>query len=172
MAEPFVGEIRMFAGTFAPVNWNFCDGTLLPIAQNDVLYSLIGTTYGGDGQTNFALPDLRSRVPMHQGAGNTLGQAAGTENVTLTTGQLPSHSHRLMATSTGQVLSPANALPAVATSAHSGEIHVYGPAAGSPTNLNPVSVQTDGSGLPHNNVQPYLAISFIIALVGLYPAPP
>src|SRR3954466_4549473 len=93
MSEPFVGEIRMFGGNFAPVGWQFCDGQLLPISENDVLFNLIGTTYGGDGQSTFALPDLRGRLPFHMGNGHIIGEAAGTENVTLTTQQIPTHTH-------------------------------------------------------------------------------
>lgn len=170
MSNPFVGEIRMFAGLFAPLNWHFCDGSLIPISQNNVLYQLIGTTYGGDGLTTFALPDLRSRVPMHQGGVNVLGQSAGVENVSLTVAQMPSHSHQMNATSSGQVLSPGNALPAIPTSTHAGEIDLYGPTGTKPTNLNPASVQLHGQSLPHNNIQPYLAINFIISMVGIYPS--
>src|SRR4029077_3527848 len=93
MSSPFIGEIRMFGGNFAPVGWAFCDGSLVPISENDALFNLIGTTYGGDGQTTFALPDLRGRIPVHVGSGNVLGQMAGSESVTLTTSQTPSHTH-------------------------------------------------------------------------------
>jgi len=173
MSEPFIGEIRMFAGNYAPQGWAFCDGTSLAITSYEALYQLIGTTYGGDGVTNFALPDLRGRLPLHQGRGQstyTLGQNGGLENVTVTTNQLPAHTHTLQATSTGQVQSPAGAYPAVATSTQAG-LQVYGPTGTAPTTFNPAIVQSDGGGgLPHNNFQPYLCINFIIALVGIYPS--
>jgi microcystin-dependent protein len=170
MGNPFIGEIRMFAGLFAPVNWHFCDGTLIPISENTTLFQLIGTTYGGDGQQTFALPDLRSRVPMHQGSGNLIGQAAGVENVTLTTAQIPSHNHPFMATSGNPALSPSGNLPAPASSKLSGPAHVYGPAGTKPTHLSPASIQNDGGSQPHNNIQPYLAVNFIIALFGIFPS--
>jgi len=172
MSEPFVGEIRMFSGTFAPVGWSFCDGTLFPIADYNVLYQLIGTTYGGDGVTNFAVPDLRGRLPVHQGTGQsvyTLGQKGGAENVTLITSQLPAHTHSLRATSTGQVPSPANAFPAVATSTQTG-IQVYGPTGAAPTSLSPAIIQSSGGSQAHDNFQPYLCVNFIIALNGVYPS--
>src|SRR3954468_13707963 len=107
MSEPFVGEIRMFGGNFAPVGWAFCDGQLMPISENDVLFNLIGTTYGGDGQETFALPNLQSRVPIHQGSGYVIGEAGGTESVTLTVNQMPSHNHPLqVSTDTGAQISP------------------------------------------------------------------
>jgi microcystin-dependent protein len=179
MTTPFIGEIRMFAGNYAPVNWNFCDGTLLSISTNTVLYSLIGTTYGGDGVNTFALPDLRSRVPLHIGTGNastyTLGEPGGVERVTLLTGNLPSHSHSLNASPSTAVLAPSSStIPAATvTSSAAGTVAVYGPAPGpSGENLIPATIANDGQGLPHDNIQPYLAVSFIIAMAGDFPPHP
>ena len=169
MSQPFVGEIKIFAGTFVPLGWAFCDGTHLAIDSNPTLFQLIGTTYGGDGNTTFALPDLRSRVPVHQGAGSVIGQAAGVEMVTLTSAQLPSHSHVLQSSITASALSPTNNLPAGTVSA-AGKSEIYGPAAGKPTNLSPASMTLDGGSQPHNNIQPYLTINFIIALNGIFPS--
>ena len=169
MAQPFVGEIRMFAGTFVPLNWAFCDGTQLQISQNPALFQLIGTTYGGNGTSTFALPDLRSRVPVHQGAGSVIGQVAGQENVTLTSAQLPSHSHVLQSSSTAPSVSPSGNLPA-GTVSTAGNCDVYGPATVRLTHLNPASVLPDGGSQPHNNIQPYLTINFIIALNGIFPS--
>jgi len=171
--DPFLGEIRMFGGNFAPQGWALCNGALLDIATNDALFNLIGTSYGGDGVNNFGLPDLRGRLPVHQGTGQstyTLGQSGGAETVTVTTSQLPTHTHTLLAISTGQVASPAGVLPAVAASTQAG-IQVYGPAGGNPTHFNPAIIQnSDVGGLPHDNFQPYLCINFIIALQGIYPS--
>lgn len=172
MSQPYVGEIRMFGGNFAPVGWAFCNGQLIAISENDTLFNLIGTTYGGDGQSTFALPDLQGRLPVHAGtnAGTTvvIGEKAGVENVTLTTQTIPSHNHALQATAAGQVLSPLNALYAVPSSSVAG-LETY--ATGTPaTPLVPASIQGAGGNQPHNNVQPYLCISFIISLFGIYPS--
>jgi microcystin-dependent protein len=169
MGQPFVGEIRMFAGPFVPLNWAFCDGTLISISQNAALFQLIGTTYGGNGTSNFALPDLRSRVPVHQGAGSVIGQVAGQETVTLTSAQLPSHSHVLQSSSTAPSASPTNNLPA-ATVSTAGTCAIYGPATARQTHLNPASILPDGGSQPHNNIQPYLTVNFIIALNGIFPS--
>jgi microcystin-dependent protein len=173
MGSPFIGEIRLFAGNFAPLNWHFCDGALVPIADNPTLFQLIGTTYGGDGVQTFALPDMRSSVPVHWGTGGggtyVTGQRAGSETVTLLTQQIPSHTHQMASSNTGPALSPQGNLPAVANSA-AGTVHVYGPAAAQSTTLNPLSLTMDGSSLPHNNLQPYLAVSFIISLFGIFPS--
>lgn len=175
MAQPFIGEIRMFGGNFAPQGWNFCDGTQLAISQYSALFTLIGTTYGGDGQTNFNLPDLRSRVPVHQGtaaAGGTyvIGQQGGVENVTLATAQLPAHTHAVQAIATGTTNVPAgNAFPAGVASSQSGSV-MYGPATTSPTSLAPATVSSTGGNQPHGNIQPYTAISYIIALEGIFPS--
>lgn len=161
----------MFAGNFAPENWTFCDGKLLSIADNDALFNLIGTTYGGDGQTNFALPDLRSRVPMHMGSVNPIGQVAGVENVTLTAGQTALHGHPLLGISTNNATSPANAFPA-ALAAGSLAATLYGTGSGSLTSLAPQSVgPSTGGNQPHSNIQPYVALTFIICLSGIYPSP-
>lgn len=164
MAQPYVGEIRMFGGNFAPLGWAFCDGQLMAVAENDTLFSLIGTTYGGDGRTTFGLPDLRGRLPVHQGNGFVVGELGGTEDVTLTVNQLPSHSHRLSGTSdpaaargiTGGMLAraPAEAYASRFTAQP----------------LAPQSISQTGGSLPHTNVQPFLCVSFIISLYGIYPS--
>lgn len=176
MADPFVGEIRLFAGNFAPLNWAFCAGQILPISEYTPLYSLIGTIYGGDGQTTFALPNLQGRVPVHMGTAKdgtvyTIGQIAGTENVTLNLGTIPSHTHTLSSTGTGQQQAPGpTARPATATSSQSG-IAIYGPLPpGGPTNLIPQSIGLTGQSLAHENRQPYLAVNFIISLFGIFPS--
>ena len=172
MSEPFIAEIRIFAGNFAPRGWAFCDGQLLPISQNTALFSLIGTTYGGDGRTTTALPNLQGRAPMHPGRGpgltsRHLGEQVGTETVTLTEAQIPSHTHTLMgANSRASASSPANNLFNRST----GEMAYQSDTTTNLTTLAPETVTTTGSSQPHNNMQPYLAINFIIALVGLYPS--
>jgi microcystin-dependent protein len=173
MSQPFVGEIRMFGGNFAPAGWAFCNGQSMPISENEVLFQLIGTTYGGDGQSTFNLPDLRGRLPLHQGTspgtGTTfvLGQNAGVESVTLTTQQIPIHSHPWLASSDqattlnagGNVLSaPLTATP-------------YITGFNAATALAPITVGPVGGSQPHNNFQPYLCISFIISLFGVFPQP-
>ena len=168
--DPYIGEVRLFAGNFAPVGWAFCNGSILAIAENDVLFTLIGTTYGGDGQTTFALPDLRSRVPVHTGNGVVLGQMAGVETVALTVSQLAAHSHTLQGISTNNASSPANAFPA-AVSASGFEPTLYGTGSAKLTTLAPQSIgQSPGGNQPHTNIQPYVALSFIIALSGVYPS--
>jgi microcystin-dependent protein len=171
MGQPFVGEIRMFGGNFAPAGWMTCDGQLLAISQFETLFNLIGTTYGGDGQETFALPNLAARVPVHQGTalGNNfiIGQIGGTSQVTLTTAQMPSHNHPLNATSSGQQQAPSGtSLPADATPTNS---EVYGPPGTGATQLIGNTITTTGSSLPHDNMQPYLAITFIISLFGIFP---
>ena len=164
MPEPYIGEIRMFGGSFAPAGWAFCDGQLIPISENDALFTLIGTTYGGDGQETFALPNLQSRVPLHQGNGFIIGQAAGVESVTLTTQQIPVHSHALIATTAiGSSSSPAgNVL------AQSPAVKMY---LGAVPNvaMNAQAVTPTGGSQPHENMQPFLVISFIISLFGRFP---
>lgn len=173
MADPFIGEIRMFAGNFAPANWAFCDGSLLPIGQYDALFALIGTTYGGDGLTTFALPDLRGRVPVHMGQGaglspRVIGEAGGVEQVSLVTSQVPAHAHVLAASSAGATAgTPVGTVTAAATVATT---KMYADAAASPTNMAAAAVSSVGDGFPHENRMPYLAISFIIALYGIFPA--
>jgi microcystin-dependent protein len=165
MAQPYVGEIRMFAGNFAPAGWMFCEGQLLPISENETLFNLIGTTYGGDGQETFALPDLRGRVPVHQGSGYTLADTGGVETVTLTPSQIPVHTHALLASTD---------VPAL--SAPSGNVTGQAAAklyrAGTPTlNMNSAAIAQAGGSQPHDNFQPYLCVNFIISLFGIYPSP-
>ena len=166
MGEPYIGEIRIFAGNFAPANWAFCDGSLIPISENDALFTLIGTTYGGDGQSTFALPDLRGRVPVHQGSGYIPGQMAGVESVTLNTQQIPQHNHVVAGTNdTATTTSPANQLLAASTGA---TISPYGTDQPQ-TALQPQSVSLVGNNQAHNNVQPYQCINYIISLYGTFP---
>jgi microcystin-dependent protein len=170
MSEPFVGEIRMFAGNFAPRNWAFCDGQLLAISQNDALFSLLGTFYGGDGRTTFGLPDLRGRVPMHYGQGpglsnRRLGTEGGSEQETLTTNQLPSHTHPMMVSS--DVSNSPN--PGSNVTARPTSLDLYldeTPA----TPLAADAITPVGGSRSHDNMMPYLAIHFIIALFGIYPS--
>ncbi len=171
MSEPFLAEIRIFAGNFAPRGWAFCNGQLLPIAQNTALFSLIGTTYGGDGRSTTALPNLKGRAPMHPGRGpgltaRRLGQKGGTETVTLTEAQMPNHTHTLEARpASGSTSDPAGNFFAALTGAN-----FYTTDTSSLTGMAAGAVQNAGGSLAHNNVQPYLALNFIIALVGLYPS--
>jgi microcystin-dependent protein len=174
MSSPYVGEIRMFAGSFAPQGWMTCDGQLLPISEYDTLFNLIGTTYGGDGQSTFALPNLAARAPLHMGTGSTgttytIGESDGTSSVTLTTNQIPSHNHPLNATSSGQQQAPSSStMPADASPANA---HVYGPFGAAPTQLAAATIGNAGGSQPHDNMQPYLAITFIISLFGIFPSP-
>jgi microcystin-dependent protein len=166
MAQPYVGEIRMFAGNFAPAGWMFCEGQLLPISENETLFQLIGTTYGGDGQSTFALPDLRGRLPIHQGNGYILAETGGAEEITLTVQQIPAHNHPLLAS-----LNNAGA-SAVANNVvgQVGAIQIYrevAPAAA----LSPLAMGGTGGSQPHTNFQPYLCIDFIISLFGIFPSP-
>jgi len=172
VADPFLGEIKMFGGNFAPVGWAFCNGQLLSIAENNALFALLGTTYGGDGQTTFGVPDLQGRLPLHmgqlQGGGNyVLGQTAGSETVTLVGGQVGSHTHPANAGGGATSGSPAtNMLGAVG-----GGVARYLPAgSGGIVPLNPATVQPAGSNQPHDNMMPFLALSFIIALEGVFPS--
>ena len=165
MAQPYVGEIRIFAGNFAPAGWMFCEGQLLPISEYETLFNLIGTTYGGDGQSTFALPDLRGRLPIHQGNSFTLAETGGVEEVTLTVSQIPAHSHPFLASGdtansqsvTGNVIgrSPQekafiNSTPSVA--------------------MDPNFLSSVGGSQPHTNFQPYLCLDFIISLFGIFPS--
>jgi microcystin-dependent protein len=169
MGQPFVGEIRMFGGNFAPVGWAFCNGQLMPISENETLFNLIGTTFGGDGQETFQLPDLQGRVLVHQGTnqGTTfqLGETGGVEQVTLTIQQIPNHTHLLSAIGVaGDQVSPAANLPA-------NSFNVTPFVNESPNNnMSSGAVQPIGGGQPHENRQPYLAISFIISLFGIFPS--
>jgi len=167
---PYIGEIRMFAGDFAPNGWAFCEGQLLPIAENDALFVLIGTTYGGDGQETFGLPDLRSRAPIHFGSGTVtyvLGENGGQEAVTLMPGQLPLHDHQVGASSaTGDSADPSGRVPA----RNAAGVPHYG--AAPDTNLSPGALLPAGGSAEHNNMQPYLGIHYIISLFGAFPPPP
>ena len=167
MSNPFVGEIRMFAGSFNPAGWAFCDGQLLPISENETLFQLLGTTYGGDGQETFALPDLRGRIPIHQGNGFILAETGGVESVTLTTQQIPIHNHALLGSTNNA--STANAQGNVLAQTPSYTPYITGI---TPTNqMAPGNVLPVGGSQPHTNFQPYLCISFIISLFGVYPPP-
>jgi|SRR5439155_1027085 len=166
MAQPYVGEIRMFAGNFAPAGWMFCEGQLLPISENETLFQLIGTTYGGDGQSTFALPDLRGRLPLHQGNGFVLAETGGAEEITLTTAQIPAHSHPLLAAATdgNQILATGN------LTANSPQVTIYVNEAPD-NNFNAGSITPTGGSQPHTNFQPYLCVDFIISLFGIFPSP-
>jgi len=169
MSEPFVGEVRMFAGNFAPRGWAFCDGQLLAVSQNDALFSLLGTIYGGDGRTTFGLPDLRGRIPIHAGHGpglseRRLGSKSGAEKVTLTVNQLPSHTHTMQASTQpatdslpgSKVLAQADVRPYTVDAPFQG--------------LSTSAVTNIGGSRSHTNLMPFLCIHFIIALVGIYPS--
>lgn len=166
MATPYVGEIRIFAGNFAPAGWEFCAGQLLSISENETLFQLIGTTYGGNGQDNFALPDLRSRFAVHQGPNYTLGQIGGVEEVALTVPQMPAHTHSMSAsTATGtQASASAGVLASGST------VSVYRANTAS-VPLAAESMFFTGAGQPHSNMQPYLCINYIISLFGIFPSP-
>jgi microcystin-dependent protein len=166
MAQPYVGEIRMFAGNFAPAGWMFCEGQLLPISENETLFQLIGTTYGGDGQSTFALPDLRGRIPLHQGNGFVLAETGGAEEITLTVNQIPVHTHPFLASGdVGDQINLAGALP----SNSNGVIpYIEDPPS---TNMNASDIGSVGGSQPHNNFQPYLCVDFIISLFGIFPSP-
>jgi len=170
MSEPYVGEIRMFGGNFAPVGWAFCNGQPMPISENEVLFQLIGTTYGGDGQETFNLPDLQGRLPLHMGTGSSgttyqIGEAAGVEEVTLTTQQIPSHNHAAIgAAVTGDQTSAQGALPANSVT--------ITPYLNTPPDaaFNAGAVSGTGGSQPHTNFQPYLCVNFIISLFGVFPS--
>src|ERR1043165_1637112 len=164
MSEPFISEIKIVSFNFPPKGWALCNGQLLPINQNQALFSLLGTRYGGNGQTNFALPNLRGKVPIHVGNGHTLGETAGATSVTITSAQMPQHFHSFNGTNsdvnrvalpTNNVLGPANNLYA---------------APGSLVTMHPQSVSSIGGSQPHNNMEPYLALNFCIALQGIFPS--
>lgn len=163
MASPFIAEIRIMSFNFAPKGWALCNGQLLPINQNQALFALLGTTFGGNGQTNFALPNLQGRTPIHVGNSHTLGEAAGTISVTLTTGQMPTHNHFVAANSAnGTTSTPTNNLLA-------SYLNGYAPVA-STTTLAPDELTSTGGNQPHENRQPYLTLNFCIALQGIFPS--
>lgn len=162
MATPYIGEIRMFGGNFAPANWAFCNGQLMSISQFEALYNLIGTTYGGDGTTTFGLPDLRGRIPVHVGNGFVQGQLVGEETHLLTVQELPSHTHSVMGMGQGTTNSVSGNLYA------GGGLQAYKPSPSA--TMNAAVVQNNAGGQPHDNMMPFTAVSFIIALFGIYPS--
>jgi len=173
MAQPYVGEIRIFAGNFAPNGWMFCEGQLLPISQNETLFQLIGTTYGGDGQSTFALPDLRGRIPLHMGSfgGQTfqLAETGGVETVTLTTNQIPIHTHGLLCAASGGI---PNSNPKQGFWAATDQNQYSTQAGNSPmgTVANPLTSDPAGGSQPHENLGPYLCVNYIISLFGIFPS--
>ncbi len=172
MSDPFVAEIRMFAGNFAPKGWATCDGQLLPISQNTALFSLLGTFYGGDGKSTFALPNMEGSTPIGQGQGaglsdRFLGEAAGTDTITLLGTEIPAHNHFVQGNfNNGDVFTPS---PAVALT-NSDPGNAYQNVAGNLVQMSPQAIGITGSSLPHNNMQPFLTVLFIIAMQGVYPA--
>jgi microcystin-dependent protein len=172
MGEPYIGEIRMFGGNFAPAGWAFCNGALMPISENDALFTLIGTTYGGDGQETFGLPDLQGRIPIHAGTGSsgtpyTIGEMGGVEQVTLTVNQIPAHGHApLGTTDPGDQSTPVNNFW---SAAFTGD-QIYDPAITANGTLNTTLIQQSGGSQPHENVAPFLCISFILSLFGVFPS--
>ena len=165
MAEPFLSEIRLMSFVFAPKGWALCNGQLLPINQNQALFSLLGTTFGGDGRVNFALPDLRGRTPIHVGSGHTLGERGGEQAHTLSIAELPEHTHVLQGSNTaGNVANPSGAVLAQA-------LNVYSANQGNLVALNPASIVNTGGSQAHLNMQPFLTLNFCIALQGIFPSP-
>lgn len=165
MSQPYVGEIRMFAGNFPPAGWMFCEGQLIPIIENDTLFTLIGTTYGGDGQSTFALPDLRGRIPIHMGNGFNLAGTGGVEAVTLTVNQIPAHTHPVQAQSgPGDTNNPENTVWAKSN------FYQFSDQTGSLMGMNPGLVSGAGGNQPHSNMMPYLCLNFIISLYGIFPS--
>ena len=177
MSDQFVAEVRIFPFNFPPTGWAFCDGQLLPISQNTALFSLLGTTYGGDGKSTFALPDMQGNVPIHPGQGPglslyDLGQTGGVETVTLLQSEMPAHAHGvgMAKNALGDSITPANSVWATAAAGR-GAAALYAPPAPTGT-VNPNSLSPSGGGLPHNNMQPYLTLNFCIALQGIFPPRP
>ena len=165
MAEPFLSEIRMFSFGFPPKGWAFCNGQLLPINQNQALFALLGTTYGGNGQTTFALPNLQGNVPVHMGGGFTLGERGGEQGHTLNVSELPQHTHVASCNKmAGGSISPSNGVPA-----YDADVAAYASAPGG-ANMNPAGVSNTGGSQSHNNMAPYLVINFCIALQGIFPS--
>lgn len=164
MAEPFLSEIRIFSFNFAPKGWALCNGQFMPINQNQALFSLLGTTYGGNGQTTFALPNLQGRVPIHEGSGHTLGESAGSSAVTINIQQLPAHTHFVNATTneTSQSPIPSAALLSPGNNMYSGAANL--------TTLLPAAISSVGGSQPHTNMMPYLVLNFCIALQGIFPS--
>lgn len=166
MAQPYVGELRIFAGNFAPAGWAFCDGQLMPISENETLFNLIGTTYGGDGQSTFALPDLRGRLALHQGNGFVMAETGGAEEVTLSVNQIPNHTHPMLgASGNGAQANPNNNVLASSTL-----VKIYSGEAPD-TAMAATSITSIGGNQPHNNFQPYLCLNYIISLFGIFPSP-
>ena len=166
MAQPYVGEIRMFAGNFAPAGWMFCEGQLLPISENETLFQLIGTTYGGDGESTFALPDMRGRIPLHFGNGFILAETGGAEEITLTVSQIPAHSHPFL----GSASPATDRNPQNHVVAQTRAVDLYVENTPSVT-MSPNMVSAVGGSQPHTNFQPYLCVDFIISLFGIFPSP-
>lgn len=179
MSQPYVGQILMFGGNFPPAGWMFCNGQILPISENETLFNLIGTTYGGDGQSTFALPNLQGRVPVHMGTGSGLstyviGESGGTESVTLTTQQIPAHNHLPTTNTNGGTsaqLSTQSTLGDETSNASGGNAFAYLPAGGTQVTMPPQTVGQTGGSQPHENMMPYLCVSFVISLFGVYPTP-
>jgi microcystin-dependent protein len=174
MSNPFVAEIRIFAGNFAPTGWALCNGQLLPISQNTALFSLLGTTYGGDGKSNFALPNMQGSAPMQAGQGpglslRDLGETSGEQTVTLLQTEMPAHSHGVQAAAAGGLASPAANAWASGLKGH-GSSYAVAPPVGSGAQMNPFGTSIAGGNLPHNNMPPFLGLTFIIALQGVFPA--
>jgi microcystin-dependent protein len=177
MTQPYIGEIRLFGGNFAPVGWTMCDGQLMSIAQNEVLYNLLGTTYGGDGINTFGIPDLRGRVPTHQGTKNSqtyvMGQKTGVETVTLIPQQLPQHTHPMFAAATAGTVAVPTASTMLSNTGPAGTtLPSYTPyvAANEQVALTAASTTPTGGSQPHNNMQPYLGVNFILATSGIFPS--
>lgn len=171
MSTPYIGEIRMFGGNFAPAGWAFCNGVTMAIAENDVLFNLIGTTYGGDGQETFNLPNLCGRIPIHQGQGPgisqnyIIGEVSGVESVTLTVQQIPAHNHNMLASaSPGYLASPANGTPAKHR-----DYRAFADAGPGSASMNAQTLGVAGGNQPHENMPPYLCVSFILSLFGVFP---
>ncbi|AGB43371.1 phage tail protein [Mesorhizobium sp. B2-3-14] len=166
MAQPYIGEIRMFAGNFAPAGWMLCEGQLLPISENETLFQLIGTTYGGDGESTFALPDARGRLPIHQGNGFVLAETGGAEEITLTISQIPAHTHAFL----GNAGNGSQAAPQNNVLASSTLVRLYASETAD-ANMAAPAISSVGGSQPHSNFQPYLCINFIISLFGIFPSP-
>ena len=168
MGTPFLSEIKIVSFNFAPKGWALCNGQLLPINQNQALFSLLGTTYGGDGRVNFGLPELRGKVAMHMGQGHTLGERGGEENHTITQSEMPAHVHIPQADSAaGTVFNPINHYPALALP---NQIYSTFPGGAQTVAMNPAMVTNTGGSQPHSNMQPYSVLSFVIALQGIFPS--